>query len=143
MRHTLFIPIVAGSMLAAAATTLSSPVEAATARHDPQVELAKAIAGRTAGKPVDCLDLNQIRSSRIIDRTAILYEGPGGTLYVNRPTSGASQLRTGLTLVSDTHTSQLCSINTVRLVDMPARMPSGWVGLGKFVPYAKPARVGG
>lgn len=122
----------------AAATLLGGAAGAAPSRHDPGAILAKAIAGRTAGKPVDCLQLNQINSSRIIDRTAILYETSGGMLYVNKPASGAAFLRDGMTLVTDTHSPQLCSIDTVRLIDMGSRMPAGSVGLGKFVPYPKP-----
>lgn len=134
MRHPLFIPIAAASILA---TGLAGAAQATSRAGGPEAEIGKALAGRTAGKPVDCLDLNRIRSSRIIDRTAILYETDNGTLYLNRPASGADQLRTGLTLVTDTHTPQLCSVDTVRLVDLPGHFESGWVGLGKFVPYAR------
>lgn len=130
MRHPLFIPIATASILAMG-------LAGAARARSPEAEIGKALAGRVAGKPVDCLDLNRIRSSRIIDRTAILYETDNGTLYLNRPASGADQLRTGLTLVTDTHTPQLCSVDTVRLVDLPGHFESGWVGLGKFVPYAK------
>jgi len=126
----------------AVAACLAGTAQAAPTKG-PDAELAKALAGRTAGTPVDCLDLNRIRSSRIIDRTAILYETDGGTLYVNHPESGADQLRRGLTLVTDTHTPRLCSVDTVRLVDLPSHSNSGWVGLGKFVPYARAARKAG
>jgi len=43
-------------------------------------------------------------------------------------------------MVTDTRSSQLCSIDTVRLYDNGSRMEMGWVGLGDFVPYAKPAK---
>jgi hypothetical protein len=137
MRHSLLLPIVAGSILAVA-PALTGAAQAAATSAGTEAEIGKALAGRTAGTPVDCLDLNRIRSSRIIDHTAILYETDGGTLYLNRPTSGADQLRRGLTLFTDTHTPQLCSVDTVRLMDLSAHIDSGWVGLGKFVPYAKP-----
>lgn len=137
MRPALFIPLAAGSILAMAGG-FAGAAQAARPAGGPEAEISKALAGRIAGKPVDCLELNRIRSSRIIDRTAILYETINGTLYLNRPASGADQLREGLTLVTDTHTPQLCSVDTVRLVDLPGHFESGWVGLGKFVPYAKP-----
>jgi len=111
---------------------------AASPRPTPQAQLAKITAGRTAGKPVSCLRLNDIRSSRIINGTAIVYEGQNGTLYVNTPPSGASFLRDGLTLVTDTHSDQLCNVDIVRLVDMPMHMQAGSIGLGMFVPYARP-----
>nr|WP_047168022.1 hypothetical protein [Sphingomonas sp. Y57] len=134
MRHPLFIPIATASLLAMG---LAGSSQAAKRAGGAEAEISKALAGRIPGKPVDCLDLNRIRSSRIIDRAAILYETDGGMLYLNRPASGAEQLRSGLTLVTDTHTPQLCSVDTVRLVDLPGHFESGWVGLGKFVPYAR------
>lgn len=134
MRKSLFV------LMAATVATLSGSAYAAP-RGDPEAQLAQMVAGRTAGSPVDCLRLNDIRSSRIINRTAIVYEGQNGTLYVNRPSSGAAFLRDGLTLVTDTHTDQLCGIDTVQLMDMSARMPSGSVGLGQFVPYPRPPRA--
>lgn len=133
MRRFPFISFAAGSILA---LSLASAAPAA-APAAPEAEIGEALAGRAAGKPVDCLDLARIRSSRIIDRTAILYETDDGTLYLNRPATGADQLRRGLTLVTDTHTPQLCSVDTVRLMDLSSHIDSGWVGLGKFVPYAK------
>ncbi len=106
----------------------------------PDERLAHAIEGRVAGEPRDCLMQRDIRSSRIIDRKAIVYETTNGTLYVNEPDSGASSLRQGYVLVTDTRSSQLCSIDIVRLYDSGARMQAGTVGLGKFVPYTKPAK---
>jgi hypothetical protein len=124
--------IIAGALIATAGAAQAG------APRDPEAELARAIAGRTAGTPVDCIRLSDIRSSRIIDRTAILYD-TGRTLYVNRPTSGASSLDRDDILVTDTRSSQLCSIDIVRLLDSGSRMPNGSVGLGKFVPYARPS----
>jgi hypothetical protein len=101
-----------------------------------EADLAKALVGRVAGAPVDCISLRNIRNSRVYDGTAIVYE-VGGTLYVNRP-SGASFLRSDSILITDTHSSQLCSIDIVRLADSASRMQMGSVGLSKFVPYKKP-----
>lgn len=130
------------AILMGAALTVTG-VQASAAKIDngrAEARLAKALAGHVAGKPVDCLQLRDIRSSRIIDRTAILYETSGGKMYVNRPRSGATSLDSGDIMITDTHSSQLCSIDIVRLYDSGARMQSGFVGLGKFVPYVKTAR---
>jgi len=126
--------LLGASLLAALA------VPAAAAPRDGEADLAKAIAGRTAGKPVDCIQLRNIRSSRIIDRTAIVYEMNNGTIYVNRPRSGAESLDWTDVLVTETFTSQLCSIDVVKLYDTGIRMTTGWVGLDAFVPYTKPPR---
>ena len=107
-----------------------------------ETKLAKALAGRVAGKPVNCINLRDIRSSTIFDRTAILYDA-GGKLYLNRPRSGASSLDNDDILVTKTNSSQLCSIDMVRLVDRTAHFPTGFVTLGEFVPYSKPPKEAG
>jgi hypothetical protein len=126
------VPILA--ILACGSAALARPSDS------PQATLDRALAGRAAGTPVDCLQLYDIRSTQIIDGIGILYEGTGGVLYLNRPRTGASSLRTDVILVTDTHTQELCSIDTVRLLDSTTRFPVGFVGLGKFVPYPRLAR---
>ena len=121
-------------LLALTGLAAALPVLAKT----PDEELAKALEGRAEGAPVDCLNLRDIRSSRIIAGIGILYETNNRTVYLNRPDAGASSLRWGQTLVTDTHSSRLCSIDTVKLYDTSLHMQSGFVGLGKFVPYVKP-----
>jgi len=123
------------ALIAAMAFT-APPVAARSA--SPEATLAKAIEGRVAGEPVDCLNLRDIRSSRIIDDTAILYETTGGTLYVNRPRSGEKSLDSWDVMVTDTRSPRLCNIDVVRLIDSSTRMQTGFVFLGDFVPYKKP-----
>lgn len=110
---------------------------AAAGQHhsDGAAALAEAVKDRTAGKPVDCIPLSAIRSSRVIDRTAILYD-TGRTLFVNTP-AGADLLDEDDVLVTRTHSGELCSLDIVELVDRATQTPRGSVGLGKFVPYAK------
>ena len=126
----------------AAALLASSGVAMAASHQDApnargEAKLAKALEGRVAGKPVDCIQQYNIQNSTVYDGTAIAYQ-VGSTLYVNRPTSGASSLRSDPVLVTDTHSSQLCSIDIVRLLDRTSHFQTGFVGLGKFVPYTKP-----
>jgi len=109
-------------------------------RKTPEERLAKALEGRVAGEPVDCITQRDIRNSHIFDRIGILYEMNNGTYYLNRPTSGASSLSWGDVLVTDTHSDRLCSVDIVHLYDTTSRMQTGSVGLDKFVPYAKPKK---
>ena len=134
---------VAGALLieaipATAQTAKSDRAAAAQARYD--AKLAKALEGRVAGEPVRCIDLRSIRSSTIIDKTAIIYE-VGNKLYLNRPAGGASSLDSDDVLVTKTSSSQLCDIDIVRLIDRTNHFPTGFVNLGKFVPYSKPAKA--
>jgi hypothetical protein len=103
---------------------------------DHEAELARALQGRVAGAPVQCIDLHRIRSSRIITDTAIIYDA-GSVVYVNRPNNGANQLNQWDTMVTRTSTSQLCSVDTVTMVDQASRSFTGVVFLGDFVPYRR------
>jgi hypothetical protein len=129
------------ALVVCAALLVAAPAIADAAPKRPAEALAGALQGRTPGKPADCIYLRDIRSSRIFDGIGILYETRGGTYYLNRPDSGASSLRWGTVLVTDTHSPQLCSIDIVRLYDTGSRMQTGFVGLGKFVPYDRPPRA--
>jgi hypothetical protein len=112
---------------------------ATTADTGGATKLAKALDGRVAGKPVSCISLNDIRSSEIIDRTAIVSRTGGGRLYVNTPQIGQTSLDDDDILVTKTSGSQLCRLDTVRLFDRGARFETGFVALGDFVPYIKAA----
>lgn len=120
-----------------AATALIATAVQAAPVNTAEERLAKALDGRVAGEPVDCIYQHEIRSSRIFDRTAILYELNNGTYYLNRPEGGAQSLSRGDVLVTDTHSPRLCSIDIVKLYDNSHWMQSGVVSLGKFVPYKK------
>ena len=125
-------------LIAGIALLALTPAYAASDREARgEAELAKAIEGRTAGEPVKCLNTRDIRSTRVIDRTAILYEMRGGTIYVNKPESGARQLDRWTALVTRTSSPQLCDVDIVRLYDTTANMETGSVSLGRFVPYRK------
>jgi len=126
--------ILAGAALSAAAPGIAAD------RPSPDQQLAHALEGRVAGDPVDCVNLPQVRSTQIIPGTAIIYDS-GGTLYVNRPRSGAESLNQWDTMVTRLNTSRLCSIDTVEMVDRGSHMLSGIVFLGEFVPYRRTANA--
>ncbi|MGQ0661302.1 hypothetical protein [Sphingosinicella sp.] len=122
------LPLIAGGLLAA------GPALAANPQGEEQLE--RALAGRVAGEPVRCINLHGSSSSTIIDDTAILYR-VGGTIYVNRPRAGAESLDRSDTMVNRLWGSQLCSIDTVRMVDPTTGFFRGIVFLGEFVPYRR------
>jgi hypothetical protein len=119
----------------------TTPV-AAKPRMSPEAELADALKGRTAEEPVDCVNLSRVRSVRIIDRTAILYDA-GRVIYVNRPHSGAESLDAHDTLVTRQISSRLCRPDIVRLYSSGTQFETGAVLLGDFVPYRRVPRSRG
>lgn len=101
-----------------------------------ETKLAHAVRGRTAGKPLDCLDLRYTRSTRVIESTAIIFES-ARTLYVNRPLDGAESLSESNALLLSSLTGEVCRGEGVRLFDNSSRLETGVVFLGEFVPYRK------
>ena len=123
----------------AAAALLAGPALQAKERLTGEQQLAKLLEGRVAGEPVSCIPLHRTSNSRIIDRTAIVYDS-GRTIYVNRPRHPDS-LDSDDVMVTRLHTSQLCRLDTVRLHDRSGFWYSGFVGLEDFVPYTRIARA--
>jgi hypothetical protein len=97
--------------------------------------LDKALAGRTAGKPVSCIQQNFIDDSQIFDG-AILYRMKGGPDYLNRPAQ-CSQLRPNRGLISRTPSTSICRGDIVQIVDFSSHFNYGACGLGDFVPYPR------
>lgn len=122
--------LAAGSLLLAGVAADAKP------RLTPEQALAKSLEGRVAGEPVDCIYTPRVMSTRIYDKTAIVYDA-GRTVWVNRPRSGASALDDSDILVTHPFGSQLCSVDIVRLIDRSGGFWHGSIGLGEFVPYTK------
>lgn len=123
--------------LCGAAMIAALPASAVAApKQTPEQKLEKILDGRVAGAPSNCIPMYSVSNTQIIDKTAIVYHA-GRTIWVNRPASGANSLNDRDTMVTKTVGSQLCSIDTVQLVDGGTRSWRGFVSLGEFVPYRK------
>ena len=126
---------ISGLFLAAGLAVLAGSAQARP-RLSGEEQLAKVLEGRVAGEPVNCISNPRISSARVIDKTAIVYDA-GSTLYVQRPRIGAQSLDDNSILVTRLYGSQLCSVDTVQLVDRTSGFWRGFVGLDTFVPYRK------
>ena len=127
---TLLAPLLAGAVAMEAVPAEAGP------RRSPEEQLQRELRGRVAGEPVNCVNLRTIRNSRVIDRTALVFDA-GGTIYVNRPRGGAESLSSWDTQVVRPFGSQLCSIDTIKMVDPVSGSFRGIVFLGDFVPYRR------
>lgn len=98
----------------------------------------KELAGRTAGKPVACVRLNRIGSTRIVDETAVIYKQSSRLWYVNQPDGGrCALLKPRRTLITRTSSGQLCGNDLVTIAEPGSPITYGACGLGQFVPYTK------
>lgn len=127
-----------GYMLALGCAGLASSAWG-LAQSKGEVMLSAALKGREPGKPVDCITIRRIRSVQVIDGIGILYKALDGTRYLNRPKFGADRLDSSDVVVANTHTPELCSIDSVRLKDGLDGRLRAVIGLGKFQPWRKPA----
>ena len=120
----------------ATSALLLAGTPAIAAKLSGEQQLAKVLKDRVPGAPVKCIFLQRVRNTQIIPRTAIVYDA-GTTIYVNRPEHGANRLFSNDTLVIKPHSSQLCNIDTVQILDQTTHSPRGFINLGDFVPYTK------
>ncbi|MDF7774669.1 hypothetical protein P1X14_05370 [Sphingomonas sp. AOB5] len=118
--------------LALAGLTAMGPAQDTSGDAD----LAKAIEGRTAGAPLECVSASFVGTPQIIDRDTLLYRS-GRTLYVNQLDAPCPGLEEGNTIIVELHGSQLCKNDSIRTLDPGMTIPGPYCRLGKFTPYKK------
>lgn len=125
------------TLAAILACGLAMPLAAQTDRPatEGELELAEMLEGRVAGEPRNCILARPIRSTKIIDDTAIVYES-GPTLYVNF-TQDPRTLDDDDFLVTRTQGVSLCSSDQVTTKRRPVGFYSGNVILTQFIPYER------
>jgi hypothetical protein len=128
MMRTLALILSAGLL-----ATAASAVRPA----DDPARLDKLLAGRTAGKPVDCLPPGGSSDSQTIGST-IVYR-MGGTYYVNRFLDGCPSLRNDRVLISTHPTGRICRGDIAQVaLQQPPGMTVGSCAFGDFTPYRRP-----
>jgi hypothetical protein len=105
---------------------------------DAQAELASELEGRTAGPPTPCVNQRDIRGNRSVGEGVLLFDGPGDTVYVNRPDGGCPSLNYGRALRTRTTSTRLCRGDIAVVFDPTSGIEYGGCGLGDFVPYRRP-----
>ncbi len=133
MKKIILLPLIA---LAAGCTAAAgdAPEEMSA---NAQSRLAEELRGRTAGQTTSCVQQRTLRGNRSVGESAILFEGPGNVIYVNRPPAGCPELDTGRALVTRTISNQLCRGDIATVVDPVSGITYGSCGLGDFTPYRR------
>lgn len=105
--------------------------------------LDRELAGKTAGKPVNCIsDFNSTNMVRISD-DILLYRVSGNLVYKNNLRSTCRGLaRDNDIIVSEQFGGQKCRGDLLKLVDRTSGIPGPVCSLGEFVPYRKDRTAG-
>jgi len=117
-----------GLLLGLAALT---PAQAKDAKPDKYV---------TAGKPVDCIPINQIRSTNVRDDRTIDFIVGGSKIYRNTLPNSCPSLGFEKRFAYKTSLSQLCSVDIVTVLMQgggSGLMRGASCGLGAFQPMEK------
>jgi hypothetical protein len=100
--------------------------------------LSKALEGRQAGQPTNCVSRNSSVSFTRISDDIILYKPYGNIVYQNKlPFTCRGLGRDDDIMVFDAYGSSYCKGDTIRLVDRNNGFQGNICRLGAFVPFKK------
>jgi hypothetical protein len=106
----------------------------------PAERRAKELAAyQPAGEAVNCISINQIRSTKILANNVIDFKMAGGKVYRNTLTSSCPGLVSEDRFSYRTSLSRLCSVDIIRVLqNYGGKLEQGaGCGLGKFQPVEK------
>lgn len=124
------------SALALAGCTAGAEMQASQQARA-QADLAKALEGRVAGKPAECISDSATGSRQVIDRRTILYT-EGRRVWRNDLPEECPRLSPFGTMVVEVRGSQLCRNDLFRVFEPGTTVPGAYCRLGKFTPYTRP-----
>jgi hypothetical protein len=119
-------------------------VATAAGAFGPAERRAKELAAyQPAGEPVNCISINQIRSTKILANDVIDFKMAGGKVYRNKLPSSCPGLTFEDRFSYRTSLSRLCNVDIIRVLhNNGGHLEEGaGCGLGKFQPVEKTAQV--
>jgi len=128
-------------LFATAAVAALGPASAEQVTRSPraQQELTKALAGRIAGQPLNCINdfRSEIRMTVIDDHTLLFRDN--GVVYVQQPPGGCANIsnKTNALTTQRSSTNQLCAGDINQVLQPSSGIFRGSCAFGPFVPYRK------
>ncbi|WP_066800913.1 DUF6491 family protein [Sphingomonas soli] len=127
--------IILGALALAGCAAQADPAQSRK-QERAERELAKALEGRVAGEPTDCISSMGSNGPQIIDANTLLYR-QGSRVWRNDLDGGCPGLDPGDTLIIEVHGSQLCRRDMIRVREPGSSILGPSCSLGKFTPYTK------
>lgn len=123
-------------LVALAGIALAAPAAAGQSDRARQA-LDKALSGRSAGAPVDCISADHADDVQIVDDRTILYRPVGKVVWRNDLPHACPSLGPHETLAVELWGSRLCRNDRIRVVHPGMGLPGPSCALGRFTPYRK------
>jgi hypothetical protein len=89
------------------------------------------------GPEVSCINRNQIRGTNIPDSQTINFEMTNRRMFVNRLPNVCPGLVANRTIKINSRTTQVCSANTITILNGPGGQRGATCGLGRFQPVRR------
>ncbi len=124
-RRHLFLAALAGATLGGTAATDARPLK-------PEQE-AKI---KPVGKPVNCVQINRIRNTRVRDDSTIDFYMVGGQVLRNKLPNRCPSLGFEERFSYRTSISQLCSVDIITVLYANGPVQGASCGLGSFQPIS-------
>ena len=102
-----------------------------------QEELARDLAGRSAGEPQSCIPTQATSGLTGVDSRTVVQRS-GRTIWVNRLDADCPGLRPFNTLIVEAHGSQYCRGDHIRMLEPGATIPGPICVLRDWTPYRTP-----
>ena len=130
MRKILLIPLAA--VAACAVDDRTAELNASDTS-----DLTMALAGRIEGEPRNCVRQQDVRNSRSAGTNTILFDGPGGVVYLNRASGSCPVIQPWHAIRHRTIGTAVCSGELIRVFDPQVGVEYGGCTLGAFVPWRR------
>ena len=108
-----------------------------------EARISSALANyEQAGRSVDCVNSRDLRGNRSAGEGAIIFDGIGRRVWVNRPPAGCPSLDHGRALRTSTPSTRLCRGDIATVFDPVSGIDYGSCSLGEFTPYDRRPSAG-
>lgn len=132
-----FLMTFAAAAALGAAAVVAAPVQKPdTSRADKnRLAYEKLLAGKTPGKPQDCIDTRWTRPQLTAYEGKLLYRVSRKLVYVTDTGGGCEAVARGDTIITRQFQTQLCRGDIAQTMNLPSGIFSGSCAMGAFVPY--------
>ncbi len=129
--------VIASLALIACGGAAPAPGSNSAESKNDETRIAKALAGFTAGKPVNCIQQFRPTYSTEAIGESILYRFNNRLIYLNKTSGRCDNGRRADTMVIRNFGPQLCRGQIIQTVDLFVGVETGACALGDFTPYTK------